>query len=75
MDRPEELNDPKKFDDLMETINTRLVITSIPIRDRPQMTQILLGDELDYDMADDDSVYPQVVEWYRQRFPDEKNIR
>jgi hypothetical protein len=72
MDRPEELDDPKKFDDLMETINTKLVITSIPIRDRAQMTQILLGDELDYDMADDDSVYPQIVEWYRKRFPGEK---
>ena len=26
MDRPEELNDPKEFDDLMENINTKLAI-------------------------------------------------
>ena len=68
MDRPEELNDPKKFDDLMENINTKLVIVSIPLRERPQLSLALLSDELDYDLADDDSVYPQVIEWYRKRF-------
>jgi hypothetical protein len=72
MDRPEELDDPKKFNEVMETINSRLVITSIPIKERAHLSQILLSDELDYDMADDDSVYPQVIEWYRKKFPDEK---
>ena len=72
MDRPEELDDPQKFDELMETINGRLVITSIPIKERAHLSQILLSDELDYDMADDDSVYPQVIEWYRKKFPGEK---
>jgi hypothetical protein len=72
MDRPEELDDPKKFDELMETINSRLVITSIPIKERAHLSQILLEDELDYDMADDDSVFPQVLEWYRKKFPGEK---
>lgn len=67
MDRPEELNDPKKFDDLMENINTKLVIVSIPLRERPHLSLALLSDELDYDLADDDSVYPQVIEWYRKR--------
>ena len=71
MDRPEELNDPKKFDDLMENINSKLVIAAVPIRERAHLSQILLSDELDYDMADDDSVYPQVIEWYRKRFPGE----
>jgi len=68
MDRPEELNDPKKFDELMENLNTKLAIAAIPLRERPQLSMALLGDELDYDLADDDSVYPQVVEWYRKRF-------
>jgi hypothetical protein len=72
MDRPEELNDPKKFDDLMENINTKLAIAAIPLRERAHMSQIILSDELDYDMADDDSVFPQVIEWYRKRFPGEK---
>jgi hypothetical protein len=68
MDRPEELNDPKKFDDLMENINTRLAIVSIPLRERPDMSLVLLSDELDYDLADDDLVYPQVIKWYSKRF-------
>jgi hypothetical protein len=72
MDRPEELDDPKKFDELMETVNSRLVITAIPIKERPHLSQILLSDELDYDMADDDSVFPQVLDWYRKKFPGEK---
>lgn len=72
MDRPEELNDPKKFDDLMEYINAKLIITSIPIKERAHLSQILLEDELNYDMADDDTVYPQVVDWYRKKFPEEK---
>ncbi len=38
MDRPEELNDPKEFDDLMENINTKLAIASIPLRERPRKT-------------------------------------
>ncbi len=68
MDRPEELNDPKEFDDLMENINTKLAIASIPLRERPHMALGLLSVELDYDLADDDSVFPQVIEWYRKRF-------
>ena len=72
MDRPEELNDPKNFDDLMEDINTKLAIVSIPLRERAHMSLALLSDELDYDLADDDSVFPQVIEWYRKRFPGEK---
>ena len=62
MSRPEELNDPEKFDALMENINTKLAISAIPLRERALMSQALLSDELDYDVADDDSVYPQVIE-------------
>ena len=72
MSRPEELNDPKKFDTLMENINTKLAIGAIPLRERALMSQALLSDELDYDVADDDSVYPQVIEWYKERFPGDK---
>ena len=72
MSRPEELNDPKKFDFLMEDINTKLAIAAIPLRERALMSQALLSDELDYDVADDDSVYPQVIEWYKKRFPGDK---
>jgi hypothetical protein len=36
------------------------------------MAQALLGDELDYDIAEDDSVYPLTVEWYRKTFPSER---
>ncbi len=72
MNRPEGLTDPKKFDEIMERINTKLAITAIPLRERALMSQALLGDELDYDIADDDSVYPLTVEWYRNRFPDER---
>ena len=72
MSRPEELNDPKKFDVLMEDINTKLAIAAIPLRERALMSQALLSDELDYDVADDDSVYPQVIEWYKKRFHGEK---
>ena len=71
MSRPEELNNPKKFDVLMEDINTKLAIAAIPLRERALMSQALLSDELDYDVADDDSVYPQVIEWYKKRFPGE----
>tara|TARA_B110000438_G_scaffold179656_1_gene171706 strand:+ start:100 stop:324 length:225 start_codon:yes stop_codon:yes gene_type:complete len=69
--RPEELNDPKKFDDLMEDINTKLAIAAVALRERALMSQALLGNELDYDLADDDSVYPQILEWYKKRFPNE----
>jgi hypothetical protein len=72
MDRPEELTDPKKFDEIMEGINTRLAISAIPLRERALMAQAILGDELDYDIADDDSVYPLTVAWYRKTFPDER---
>jgi len=72
MSRPEELNDAKKFDALMEDINTKLAIAAIPLRERALMSQALLSDELDYDVADDDLVYPQVIEWYKKRFPGEK---
>ena len=71
MSRPEELTDPKKFDEIMERINTKLAITAIPLRERALLSQAILGDELDYDIADDDSVYPQTVEWYKKRFPEE----
>ncbi len=71
MNRPEELNDPKKFDKIMEKINTKLAIIAIPLRERALMSQALLGDELDYDVADDDSVYPLTLEWYRKTFPGE----
>jgi len=69
--RPEELSDPKKFDGLMENINTKLAIAAVALRERALMPQALLSDELDYDIADDDSVYPQIMEWYRKRFPNE----
>ena len=42
MSRPEELNDPKKFDVLMEDINTKLAIAAIPLRERALMSQALL---------------------------------
>ena len=71
MSRPEELSDSKMFDDLMENINTKLAIGAIPLRERALMSQALLSDELDYDVADDDSVYPQIIDWYRKRFPGE----
>ena len=44
MSRPEELNDPEKFDALMENINTKLAITAIPLRERALMSQALLSD-------------------------------
>jgi hypothetical protein len=72
MSRPEGLTDPTKFDEIMERINTKLAISAIPLRERALMAQALLGDELDYDIADDDSVYPLTLEWYQKRFPDEK---
>lgn len=72
MSRPEGLTDPKQFDAIMEKINTKLAISAIPLRERALMAQALLGDELDYDIADDDSVYPQTLEWYRKRFPGER---
>ena len=72
MSRPEELTDPKKFNEIMERINTKLAISAIPLRERALMSQTLLGDELDYDIADDDSVYPLTLEWYRNRFPGER---
>ncbi len=71
MSKPEELTDPKKFDAIMERINTKLAISAIPLRERALMSQALLGDELDYDVADDDDVYPLTVEWYKKRFPGE----
>lgn len=71
MDKPEGLNDPKKFDEIMERINTRLAISAIPLKERALMSQALLGDELGYDIADDDSIFPLTVEWYRKRFPGE----
>ena len=70
--RPEELSDPKKFDGLMENINTKLAIAAVALRERALMSQALLSDELDYDIADDDSVYPLTVAWYRKTFPDER---
>ncbi|MFT4579797.1 MAG: hypothetical protein ACI9UO_002645 [Nitrospinales bacterium] len=72
MSRPEEPTDSEKFAEIMEGINTRLAISAIPLRERALMAQALLGDELDYDIADDDRVYPLTVEWYRKTFPDEK---
>ena len=72
MSRPEELTDPNKFDGIMKKINTKLAISPILLRERALMSQALLGDELDYDIADDDSVYPLTLEWYRKRFPGEK---
>ena len=72
MDRPEELTDPQRFDEIMERINTKLAISAIPLRERALMAQALLGDELDYDIAEDDIVYPLTVEWYRKTFPGER---
>ena len=72
MSRPEELTDPNKFDGIMKKINTKLAISPILLRERALMLQALLGDELDYDIAVDDSVYPLTLEWYRKRFPGEK---
>ncbi|MEK9628713.1 MAG: hypothetical protein VW455_06795 [Nitrospinota bacterium] len=71
MERPEELDDPEQFDGLMENINTKLAIGAVPLRERGLMAQVLLEEELDYDMSDDDSVYPQIMNWYRKRFPGE----
>ena len=41
----EELNDPKKLDDLMENINTKLAIIGVPLRERLLMSLTLLSDE------------------------------
>jgi hypothetical protein len=48
-----------------------LAIAAVALRERALMSQALLGNELDYDLADDDSVYPQIIEWYKKRFPNE----
>ena len=72
MSRPERLTNPKQFDEIMERINTKLAISAIALRERALMAQALLGDELDYDIAEDDSVYPLTVEWYRKTFPGER---
>ena len=37
MSRPEELTDPKKFDEIMERINTKLAISAIPLRESALM--------------------------------------
>ena len=60
MDRPEELNDPKKFDDLMEKINTKLAILSIPLGERANMSLIILTDELDYDIPGGRNLQTQI---------------
>ena len=60
----EELNDPKKLDDLMENINTKLAIIGVPLRERLLMSLTLLSDELNYEISTDDTVYPLISEWF-----------
>jgi hypothetical protein len=67
----EELNDPKKLDDLMENINTKLAIIGVPLRERLLMSLTLLSDELNYEISTDDTVYPLISEWFKNRFPGE----
>ena len=67
----EELNDPKKLDDLMENINTKLVILGVPLRERLLMSLTLLSDELNYEISTDDTVYPLISEWFKNRLPGE----
>ena len=59
----EELNDPKKLDDLMENINTKLAIIGVPVRERLLMSLTLLSDELNYEISTEDTVYPLISEW------------
>ena len=65
----EELNDPKKLDDLMENINTKLAIIAVPLRERLLMSLTLLSDELNYEISTEDTVYPLISEWFKNRFP------
>ena len=67
----EELNDPKKLDDLMENINTKLAIIGVPLRERLLMSLTLLSDELNYEISTDDTVYPLISEWFKNSFPGE----
>ena len=67
----EELNDPKKLDDLMENINTKLAIIGVPLRERLLMSLTLLSDELNYEISTGDTVYPLISEWFKNRFPGE----
>ena len=67
----EELNDPKKLDDLMENINTKLAIIGVPLRERLLMSLTLLSDELNYEISTDDTVYPLISEWLKNSFPGE----
>ena len=67
----EELNDPKKLDDLMENINTKLAIIGVPLRERLLMSLTLLSDELNYEIPTEDTVYPLISEWFKNRFPGE----
>ncbi len=67
----EELNDPKKLDDLMENINTKLAIIGVPLRERLLMSLTLLSDELNHEISTDDTVYPLISEWFKNRFPGE----
>lgn len=66
-----ELNDPKKLDDLMENINTKLAIIGVPLRERLLMSLTPLSDELNYEISTDDTVYPLISEWFKNRFPGE----
>ena len=67
----EELNDPKKLDDLMENINTKLAIIGVPLRERLLMSLTLLSDELNYEISTEDTVYPLISEWFKNRLPGE----
>ena len=67
----EELNDPKKLNDLMEKINTKLAIIGVPLRERVPMSLTFLSDELNHEISTGDTVYPLILEWFKNRFPGE----
>jgi hypothetical protein len=67
----EELNDPKTLDGLMESINTKLAIIGVPLRERGLMSLTLLSDEVDCEISTEDAVYPLILEWFKNRFPEE----
>ena len=55
----------------MENINTKLAIIGVPLRERLLMSLTLLSDELNYEISTDDTVYPLIPEWFKNRFPGE----
>ena len=51
--------------------HTKLAIIGVPLRERLLMSLTLLSDELNYEISTDDTVYPLISEWFKNRFPGE----